>query len=213
MSSQNNLQDNLQEERLKLLYEAIKDTQNIIARLDTKARFYLAIYFVISGGLLSGLFTIFKMKLYQNHKFLFIIASLIVAILLCYLIYLTITTIDKVISPQTNPLEKIKNLTSDEICYTTPYERKTTIFFPMVDNESEITFNFDSYRRYLNKLNDLSKIEDLLLLELLKVSAIREGKIKNMKEIEQHLKIILIILIFITILGFLFALTQLALLL
>jgi len=195
------LQDKLQEERIKILYEAIKDTQNVIARLDTKARFYLAIYFVISGALLSGLFTIFKMKLYQKHELLFIFASLITLALLCYLIYLTIITIDKVISPKSNPFEKIESLISNEIYYITPDKRKTTIFFPIADNKSKITFNFDSYREYLKKLDDLSKIEDLLLLELLKVSAIREEKIENMKKIENHLKCILKILMIITVVG------------
>jgi len=195
----NNREDKLKEEKIKLLYEAIKDNQNIISRLDTKARFYLAIYFVISGGLLSGLFTIFKMKLYQKHELLFSVISFIVVFLLGYLIYLTIKTIDKVISPKSNPAEKIIGSSLEGFYHVTSKGKKTTIFFPIADDEENMVFYFDSYKKSLDRLNNLSKIESLLLFELLKISLIRDEKIKNMKDIEYHLKNILVI-IFVTML-------------
>ena len=197
--SNNQEEDKLKEEKIKLLYEAIKDTQNIIARLDTKARFYLAIYFVISGGLLSGLYTVLKLGLYKNHKELLGIIGIIIVFLLGYLIWLTKTTIDEVISPQSNPSEKVKS-PPEEIF--TSNNKKTTIFFPIADIEGK--FNFNVYKNSLNRLDDLSKIEDLLLFELLKVSAIREEKIKNMKKIEKYLENMLYILLIILVTALIF---------
>jgi len=161
----------------------------------------LAIYFVISGGLLSGLYTALRLDLYKNHKELFGIIGIIIVFLLGYLIWLTKTTIDEIISLQSNPSEKVKS-PPKEIYHITSNNKKTTIFFPITDDEEKLDFNV--YKNSLNRLDNLSKIEDLLLFELLKVSAIRDEKIKNMKKIEKHLKIMLYILLIILVIALIF---------
>jgi len=156
--------------RIHILLEAIKDTQGIIGRLDTKARFYLAIYLAILGGHLAFLVRVIEGKIEKNFfLFLSLIIGLIIVGLTVWLMYLVSV---KVISPKSNPIASIKNL---------PPEFRNTIFYPM-------SFCFNEFLNKLNSIQNLEDVEKILAVELLKVSVIREEKIRALNEIERFHK-------------------------
>ena len=169
------------EKRINILLEAIKDTQGIIGKLDTKARFYLAIYLAILGGHIAFLIRLVDRKFEKTILFVIIILVIFATVILT--LYLIHQVSVKVISPKSGHTKL-------------PFEFQSTIFFPK-------SFQLEEFLNKLNNIQRLDDIEKVLAVELLKVSAIREEKIKALNEIEVH-HIYLIILILIEVLIFFF---------
>jgi len=166
------------EKRINILLEAIKDTQGIIGKLDTKARFYLAIYLTILGGYIAFLIRLVDRKFEKTFLFVIILVIFATVILTLYLIHQVSV---KVISPKSGHTKL-------------PSEFQSTIFFPK-------SFQLEEFLNKLNNIQRLDDIEKVLAVELLKVSAIREEKIKALNKIEVYM-IYLIILILIEVLIF-----------
>lgn len=175
----------VQKEQIKLLMEAIRDTQGIIARLDAKARFYLAVYLAIAGGFMALIKVVVELYLKYNlyaYKVYFGIGLFFSLFILGYVIVLVILTITKVISPRNNPIERIS-------CYE---GLNKSLFYPVSQNG---IFNYSEYKELLQSVDDCERIEELLLLENLKVAAIREEKMLNMYRIEKLTRIMFYILV------------------
>lgn len=175
----------VQKERIKLLMEAIRDTQGIIARLDAKARFYLAVYLAIAGGFMALIKVVVELYLKYNlyaYKVYFGIGLFFSLFILGYVIVLVILTITKVISPRNNPIERIS-------CYE---GLNKSLFYPVSRNG---ILNYSEYKELLQSVDDCERIEEILLLENLKVAAIREEKMLNMYRIEKLTRIMFYILV------------------
>ena len=164
--------------QIEILKEAIKDTQGIINSADIKARFILAINLAILIIIMTSLFhlknIIENLPSNINCEVLVLVISTILLALftLIYNIYLISKTLKNVIFPRISPLNYIKNF---------PKNLEKSIFFPLPEKNGYL--NFENYSKLLKNLDSDKQIQDLLLLELLKVSYIRDIKLKKLQNI------------------------------
>jgi len=168
------------DKRIILLKDAFSDTKTIISNLDAKARFLLA----VNLAFIAGIFMTFRFLIngkiicvFQRYFLSFLIlVGISIIIYNLYIIYLLIT---KVINPQNDPANKIKN---QDIFLN------ESIFFPIPKNDL-----FD-YSLYIKKLKNIYKPEKIYLFELLKISYIRHLKIKNLNAIVSSFEKLIIFL-------------------
>ena len=175
----------IQKVKIQLLLEAIKDGQSIIARLDSKAKFYLAILLAIAGGFVTlGKYLIGLYFPPHSLKIISVLIILFLSGLLIWAIFLIVLLIDKIVSPRSNPIDKIS---FDE----KPMQK--TLFFPISRNGR---FSYSEYKKELQEIESLKGIEKILLIENLKVAAIRDEKINSMHGIEKGIKCLFYAIIF-----------------
>jgi hypothetical protein len=176
--------NNLYEKKEELLKEAIKDTQSIIAMLDLKARFLLAVILAILGAVLVITKEIFfnKNSFFINNTCVWVIVFLIFGYAI-YLVYIIYRLIFDVLNPRNNPKDVIEKI---------PHQYDKSPFFPVPDRGK---FDFSQWKEIINTY-DKNDLLNLYLYELLKVSYIRHLKLTNLNTIiETHIRNALIFLI------------------
>jgi len=177
--------------QIEILKEAIKDTQGIINSADIKARFILAINLAILIIIMTSLFHLKNIieSLSSNINYEVVVLEVLTIFFalftIIYDIYLTSKTLKNVIYPRISPLDYIEKL---------PKNLKKSIFFPLPEENGYL--NFENYSKLLKNLDSDRRIRELLLLELLKVSYIRDIKLKKLQNIIIKFEQMGIILIF-----------------
>ncbi len=168
--------------KIEMLKDALKEAQSTIAKQDVKARFLLAINLAIIA------ISLFPLKfLYADscHSFPFWLNSLIF-IEISIVIILNLVIIYKLISNVINPIINPKNFVKK-----IPKLSYLTVYFP-ISNEG--CYDFEKYKEILDSINGEEEILNIYTYELLKVSYIREGKIKNLNKIVNLFRYLLIFL-------------------
>jgi len=167
--------------QIEILKEAIKDTQGIINSADIKARFILAINLAILIIIMTSLFHLKNIieSLSSNINYEVVVLEVLTIFFalftIIYDIYLTSKTLKNVIYPRISPLDYIEKL---------PKNLKKSIFFPLPEENGYL--NFENYSKLLKNLDSDRRIRELLLLELLKVSYIRDIKLKKLQNNERR---------------------------
>jgi len=179
----------IQKEKLELLKEAIKNTQTIISQIDSKANFLLAISLAIIGGVLTFTKEILDILTKNNHQeiFIFVFVFLFPSLIIIWNLVIIFKLVYYVINPRINPFKQILDVDSK-------YENN--LFFPIPENDS---FKFIETKKKLYDYTD-ADIENIYLVELLKLSYIRHQKSTNLSSIIfKDFSIVLILLgLFIT---------------
>jgi len=146
----------------------------------TKARFLLAVNLAFIAGIFMTFRFLINKKIiciFQKYFLFFLILfGISIVIYNLYIIYMLIT---KVINPQNNPTNKIKNY---------DLSLNESVFFPIPKNGI-----FD-YTFYSKKLNNIEQLESIYLFELLKISYIRHLRIQNLNTIVSSFKKLIIFL-------------------
>jgi hypothetical protein len=158
------------DDRIKMLFEAIRDEQATIFNIDWKARTLLMVN-SITVPLMLGIisFTSFKKDLFSNINLhnpialLLFAASLLLLMALAAVFYLTL----KVIDPRVRLSENI--VYPEELARI----RDIDVYFPVYIGGK---VDFGEYRNKLQGIEDKETIELVLMKELLSVSMIRGDK-------------------------------------
>ncbi len=172
--------------------------------LDLKARFLLAVNLAIIGGMLLFIRTVLNTKSDLSYKINFILMDisiftlilLVSGLIIIWNILIIYKLIYDVINPRNNPFQQILNV--DE-------KYKQSPFFPVPENDC---FDFAQVKKQIENYNE-DDIENIYIVELLKVSYIRYQKLTNLnKIIYNYFKRLLIFLgififAFFVIIGFL----------
>ena len=175
---------NMQKEKLELLKEAIKHTQTIISQYDSKANFLLAISLAIIGGVLTFAKEILDILTKSNHQeiFIFVFGIFFPSLIIILNLVIIYKLVFYVINPHINPFKQILDINSK-------YEN--TLFFPIPENDS---FKFIESKKKLHDYTD-ADIENIYLVELLKLSYIRHQKSTNLNSVISKDFIIMLILL------------------
>ena len=164
------------DDRIKLLFEAIRDEQATIFSIDWKARTILMVNSITVPLMLGSIsFYSLKREVFQNLSLhspvalLLFCTSILLLLALATVFFLTL----KVISPRSRPTGRISY--PEDLGRI----RDLDVYFPA---PREDRVDFAQYRKKLQQIEDKETLELILLSELLSVSLIREDKNKTLRK-------------------------------
>jgi hypothetical protein len=171
-------QQDIRQDRMKLLYDAIRDSQMTIINIDWKARTLLMVN-AITVPLTLGIISFFLAKrqalvtqgMDSPLILLLFVVALFLLVSLTGIFYFTL----RVIMPRIRITEKL--------IYPRDFEkiRDLDIYFPVLKKGVD-GFDYSSYREKLLSVESRETIEDILLSELLTISLIREDKHRTLNK-------------------------------
>lgn len=180
-------------EKINFLYKAIEDTQQIIRFTETKVGIIFLLFGIyvsmIGSGLPDFAKYIWNMNITMRYFFFGVI------ILFFFSVLLIVWSVIMIVYPRSNPSEHI--IIGDD--------NKHKSFFYIADlkvkwrdsfldrKQLKIGRSFEAYLTGYGSINTIKQLENELILELLKVSYLRELKIKRMRN-TKYLLLVSIIL-------------------
>lgn len=189
-------------EKINFLYKAIECTQQNIRFTDTKVGMIFLLLGIYVSMIGSGLpnFAKYFPNMGACIQALFIIFIILFIIFVGITIFATIM----IVFPRSNPSEHIAIEDHNKpkgIFYIADLEVNwLDIFYNRKD--MKIKRSFEQYQMDYNNINDLKNIESELIFELLKVSYIRELKIRRMQKTKWFIGTSLILSLALIILHF-----------
>lgn len=166
-------------EKLNFLHKAIEDTQQTIRFVDTKISIILLLFGIFVSIIGAGLpsFSEYFWNMRACLQTIFIIATSLFIICIGIALFLTI----KIIFPRSNPSEHI-TMEYKPMGFFYLSDLKTSWKDGFVDRKCVILKpSFEDYLLKFTEIIDSQAIEKELIYEFLKVSYIREIKIRRIK--------------------------------
>lgn len=196
------MEDEIKIQKINFLYKAIEDCQQTIRFVDTKAGIIFLLFGIYVSMIGTGL-PDFAKYFFRMGLYLEIFFSICLFLFFC-LIVLILIAIITLIFPRSNPSEHIdisgyhyKGIfyisDMDNICFIDNLKDRKNI---------KIQTSVEGYIEKLNKILDFKNLEKELICELLKVSYIRELKIRRMQNTKWFIAVSLILSLFLIVLHF-----------